>query len=192
MDKKMPELKQIDTLRYKNLTVPVRQVADPNASFHQEPIVCESDLPDDLAKAFFGGWLIGWGSPALHAAYLSDFVLFMAQRGHGMLGNGDWSAVVSKYVLRPSEALEFYRQEIREAVQRFRMANPRVTGAVLRGEDSFDLDLLVDPASPTNVTDIPELQTYLSKLLGIPVNIIVPGSLPQLARATALAEAKPV
>ena len=190
LNKDLPSLKQIDTLQYKNLTVPVWQVADPNAPFHQGPIICESDLPEDLAKAFFGGWQTGAACPAHHTAYMRDFVDCMSRRGHGWYG--DWSAVVAKYVLRPSEALELYRQEIRDAVKHYHLANPRVTGAVLRGQDSLNLDLLVDATSPTNVTDIPELQAYLSKLIGVPVILEVPYSMPKMACATALAEAKPV
>lgn len=190
LEKNIPALKQIDTLQYKNLTVPVMQVSDPDSPFYKGAIILESDLPEDLAKAFFWGWHLGSTCPAPHAAYMHDFVDFMTRRGWGL--SGDWSAVVAQYVWITSEALELHRQEIREAVQRFGMANPRVTGAALRYEDAIDLDLLVDPVSPTIATDLPELQTYLSKLLGVPVNIIVPGSLPQLARATAVAEAKPV
>jgi len=200
LNKDIPTLKQIDTLQYKNLTVPVRQVTDPNSPYHQEPIICESDLPEDLAKAFFGGWLVGAASPADHAAYLRDFAFFMALHGHDRyrmtITGGDWSDVVDKYVPRPSEALELHRQEVREAVQRFGMANPREFGPRLCGADfltrDLTLDLLVDPVSPTVATDLPELETYLSNLLGVPVNIIVPNFLPKFARATALAEAKPV
>jgi predicted nucleotidyltransferase len=48
--------------------------------------------------------------------------------------------------VRPSEALQSKRQEVRELVGRFRTANPRVFGSVLHGVDSetSDLDILVD------------------------------------------------
>jgi uncharacterized protein len=48
--------------------------------------------------------------------------------------------------MRPSIALESKRHAVREAAGRFRAANPRLFGSVLRGTDSedSDLDLLVD------------------------------------------------
>ena len=49
--------------------------------------------------------------------------------------------------MKPSVALDQKRGAVREAASRFRAANPRVFGSVLRGDDrdGSDLDLLVDP-----------------------------------------------
>ena len=49
--------------------------------------------------------------------------------------------------MRPSEALPKHRETIRRLVAEAGMANPRVFGSVLRGEDKedSDLDILVDP-----------------------------------------------
>ena len=48
--------------------------------------------------------------------------------------------------MRPSVVLDMKRSAVREAVGRFRTANPRVFGSVLHGtdRDGSDLDLLVD------------------------------------------------
>jgi len=48
--------------------------------------------------------------------------------------------------MRPSVVLDMKRSAVREAVSRFRTANPRVFGSVLHGtdRDGSDLDLLVD------------------------------------------------
>ena len=47
--------------------------------------------------------------------------------------------------MRPSAVLEMKRVAVREAVGRFRTANPRVFGSVLHGtdQDGSDIDLLV-------------------------------------------------
>ena len=47
--------------------------------------------------------------------------------------------------MRPSVVLDMKRSAVREAVGRFRAANPRVFGSVLHGtdRDGSDLDLLV-------------------------------------------------
>lgn len=48
--------------------------------------------------------------------------------------------------MRPSLALDLKRSAVRETVSRYRVANPRIFGSVLRGTDQegSDLDLLVD------------------------------------------------
>jgi uncharacterized protein len=50
--------------------------------------------------------------------------------------------------MRPSEVLPLHQETIRQLALEAGMANPRVFGSVLRGNDnlSSDLDLLVDPA----------------------------------------------
>lgn len=53
--------------------------------------------------------------------------------------------------MRPSEALEQHRSEIRRVMLENRSPNPRVFGSVLRGEDTeqSDLDLLIEPTRET-------------------------------------------
>ena len=57
--------------------------------------------------------------------------------------------------MRPSVVLDMKRSAVREAVGRFRAANPRVFGSVLHGtdRDSSDLDLLVDALPGATLLD---------------------------------------
>ncbi|OLP05011.1 putative nucleotidyltransferase domain protein [Rhodoferax antarcticus ANT.BR] len=83
---------------------------------------------------------------------------------------------------------------MREAVNRFRTANPRVFGSVLHGTDreDSDLDLLVDALPGATLLDLGGLQDDLESLLGIHVDLLTPGDLPPKFRAKVLAEAQPV
>lgn len=96
--------------------------------------------------------------------------------------------------LKPSVALEANREVVRQAVQRFKAANPRVFGSVLYGTDQegSDLDLLVDPLPGVTLFDLGGLQVVLEELLGIPVDLLTPGDLPLSFRKQALAETEPV
>ncbi len=96
--------------------------------------------------------------------------------------------------MRPSEALARHRDEIRRIVSENRSSNPRVFGSVLRGEDrdGSDLDLLVDPAPETSLMDVARIQGRLELLMGIPVDVLTPLSLPESYRNRVLAEASPV
>lgn len=83
---------------------------------------------------------------------------------------------------------------MREAVNRFRTANPRVFGSVLHGtdRDGSDLDLLVDALPGATLLDLGGLQDDLESLLGIQVDLLTPGDLSPKFRAKVLAEAQPV
>ena len=96
--------------------------------------------------------------------------------------------------MRPSIALERNRSEIRDAAKRFRTANLRFFGSVLKGtdHDGSDLDLLVDALPGTTLFDLGGLQDELESLLGIRVDLRTPADLPQTFRARVLAEALPV
>lgn len=74
---------------------------------------------------------------------------------------------------------------------RFHTDNPRVFGSVVRGDDS-DLDLLVDPQPGATLFDLGGLQLELEEILGVPVDLLTPGDLPQKFRDRVLAEAIPV
>lgn len=58
--------------------------------------------------------------------------------------------------MRPSELLPQHREIIRELVRQAGIANPRIFGSVLHGEDreDSDLDILVDPAPRTSLLDL--------------------------------------
>ena len=96
--------------------------------------------------------------------------------------------------MRPSVVLDMKRNAVRDAVSRFRSANPRVFGSVLYGtdEDGSDLDLLVDALPGATLFDLGGLQDELTSLLGVDVDLLTPEDLPPTFRAKVLAEARPV
>ncbi len=96
--------------------------------------------------------------------------------------------------MRPSIVLDLKRSAIREAVGRFRTANPRIFGSVLHGTDQegSDLDLLVDALPGATLFDLGGLQVELESLLGVHVDLLTPADLPPKFRAKVLAEAQPV
>ena len=96
--------------------------------------------------------------------------------------------------MRPSEALELHREEIRRIVLENRSTNPRVFGSVLHGDDteSSDLDLLIDPTPDTSLMDVASIQGQLEDILGISVDVLTPLSLPNSFRGRVVAEAQPV
>lgn len=93
--------------------------------------------------------------------------------------------------MKPSVALEMNREAIRAAVGRYRTANPRVFGSVLRGEDhkDSDIDILVDALPGLTLFQLGGLQVELEELLGVKVDLLTPKELPQRIRARVLAEA---
>ena len=96
--------------------------------------------------------------------------------------------------MRPSNALQTYRAEIRSVVESHRARNARVFGSVLHGQDTdgSDLDILIDPTPETTLFDIGAIRHELCKLLGVPVDVLTPNALPDRFRAAVLAEARPV
>ncbi|CAD6872245.1 nucleotidyltransferase family protein [Methylomonas fluvii] len=96
--------------------------------------------------------------------------------------------------MRPSEALELHRIEIRRLVESFRATNPRVFGSVLHGTDrnDSDLDLLVDTLDGTTLFDLGGLQVELQDLLTVRVDLVTPGDLPPKWRHQILSEAQPI
>ena len=96
--------------------------------------------------------------------------------------------------MRPSLVIDLKRSAVREAVSRFRVANPRVFGSVLHGtdRDGSDLDLLVDTLPGATLLDLGDLEDELQSLLGVHVDLLTPGDLPPKFRAKVLAEAQPV
>jgi uncharacterized protein len=93
--------------------------------------------------------------------------------------------------MRPSEALPQHRNTIRELVSRAGMANPRVFGSVLRGEDTeeSDLDILVDPAPRASLLAMELLQSRLASVTGVKIDLRTPEEIHPKFRAKVLAEA---
>jgi predicted nucleotidyltransferase len=96
--------------------------------------------------------------------------------------------------LKPSIALERHRDVIRQIVARHHGANPRVFGSVLKGDDrpDSDLDILIDPTPETTLFDIGAIRHELLQTLGVPVDVLTPGALPDKIRDTVLVEAKAI
>jgi predicted nucleotidyltransferase len=94
--------------------------------------------------------------------------------------------------MNPSEALRINRDAVLKAVAARKACNARVFGSVLRGEDreGSDLDILVDPLPGASLFDLGGLQVDLEELLGIPVDLVTSGDLPEKFRNFVLKEAR--
>lgn len=96
--------------------------------------------------------------------------------------------------MRPSEVFERNRELIREVTSRYRVANPRVFGSVLHGddEDGSDIDIVVDILPGTSLFDLTGLQSDLEQALGVPVDVVTSTGLHRFIRDKVLAEAQPI
>lgn len=96
--------------------------------------------------------------------------------------------------MRPSTSLANQRAAIRAATEKFRAANPRIFGSVLKGtdQDGSDLDILVDALPGTTLFDLGGLQVSLEQLLGVRVDVLTPIDLPASFREAVLSEAQPI
>lgn len=94
--------------------------------------------------------------------------------------------------MRPSEALAPHRQAIREMALRHHVREVRIFGSALHGtdEEGSDLDVLVDPTDETTLFDLARIQGGIEALLGVPVDVLTPNSLPDKFREQVLAEAQ--
>ena len=97
--------------------------------------------------------------------------------------------------MNPSDVLKLHREDIRRVVEQCDARNPRVFGSVAQGDDSeeSDLDFLVDPISgKAAFISLIRIQRAPRDLLGVPVEVQIPGSLFGQFREKVLAEAVPV
>ena len=96
--------------------------------------------------------------------------------------------------MRPSQALSQHREAVCLAAARYRVANPRVFGSALHGNDreGSDLDLLVDPLPGATLFDLGGLQDELQELLGVSVDVLTLKDLPIKFRDAVAREAKPL
>jgi len=96
--------------------------------------------------------------------------------------------------MRPSEVFEHNRELIREVASRYAVANPRIFGSVLHGEDreDSDIDIVVDILPATSLFDLTGLQNDLEQALGVRVDIVTSTGLHRFIRDKVLAEAQPV
>lgn len=93
--------------------------------------------------------------------------------------------------MKPSIALNTHRDAIREIVRAHRADNARVFGSVLHAQDieGSDLDILVEPQEDMTLMDVGAIQMKLSDLLGVPVDVLTPGALPESFRHQVMSEA---
>jgi len=96
--------------------------------------------------------------------------------------------------MKPSAALQAYKDLIRQVAARNHACNPRVFGSVLHGTDgdNSDIDLLVDALPGATLFDLGAIQIELEEILGVSVDVLTPGDLPVKYRERVLREAVPV
>lgn len=94
--------------------------------------------------------------------------------------------------VKPSEALDAHRAELRELVTRHGLLGARVFGSVLSGTDTdeSDLDLLVEPGERTGLMALAAFKIEAEKLLGVEVSVVTPNALPGRFRSEVLQWAK--
>lgn len=96
--------------------------------------------------------------------------------------------------MQPSVALRKHRERVLEIARAHRMERLRVFGSVLHGRDrdGSDLDLLVDLPQGTTLFDLVGIGQELRDALGVPVQVLTEGDLPQRIRTRVLREAQPL
>lgn len=97
--------------------------------------------------------------------------------------------------MKPSVALEQKRDAVRATIAKYpTIANPRVFGSVLHGDDteSSDLDILVDALPGTTLFTLGGLQIELENLLGLTVDLVVASELNRRIKDRVLSEARPL
>nr|VFJ51934.1 MAG: hypothetical protein BECKDK2373B_GA0170837_103510 [Candidatus Kentron sp. DK]VFJ53776.1 MAG: hypothetical protein BECKDK2373C_GA0170839_104031 [Candidatus Kentron sp. DK] len=96
--------------------------------------------------------------------------------------------------MKPSIAYHQRREAIRRIVERHHAGNPRVFGSALHGQDTekSDLDILVDTTEETSLFDIGAIRSELKEFLGVDVDVLTPGALPDRWKREVLNEARPI
>ena len=96
--------------------------------------------------------------------------------------------------MKPSIAYQRHRDAIRQIVKRHHAKNPRIFGSVLHGRDTdeSDLDILIDTTEETSLFDVGAIRTELTELLGVEVDVLTPGALPDRWKMEVLKEARAV
>jgi len=96
--------------------------------------------------------------------------------------------------MRPSIPYQQYRNAIRRIVERHHAKNPRIFGSVPHGQDTdeSDLDILIDSTEETSLFDVGAIRSELTELLGVKVDVITSGALPDRWKAEVLTEARAV
>lgn len=81
----------------------------------------------------------------------------------------------------PHEALDRHRHELKELAAQYGLTNLRVFGSVPQGTDTArsDLDLLVTRSPDIGLLTIAEFGFAAERLLGVPVDVVTDGGLPE-------------
>ena len=95
---------------------------------------------------------------------------------------------------KATEIYNLRKVEIKAIASRYPVANIRVFGSVVHGDDNdtSDIDLLVDALPEATLFDLGGLQEELEALLGVKVDLLTPGDLPVRFRDSVISEARPV
>ena len=96
--------------------------------------------------------------------------------------------------MKPSIAYQQHREAIRQIVERHHAKNPRIFGSVLHGQDTdeSDLDILIETTEETSLFDIGAIRAELIELLGVDVDVLTPGALPDRWKMKVLNEAQAI
>ncbi|HED19200.1 MAG TPA: nucleotidyltransferase [Gammaproteobacteria bacterium] len=96
--------------------------------------------------------------------------------------------------MKPSIAYQRHREAIQQIVERHHAKNPRIFGSVLHGQDTeeSDLDIIIDTTEETSLFDVGAIRTELTRLLGVEVDVLTPGALPDRWKMEVLSEARAV
>lgn len=81
----------------------------------------------------------------------------------------------------PHEALETHRSELKRLAAGYGLSNVRVFGSAERGTDTTesDLDILVARSPNVGLLAIAEFTIAAEQLLGVPVDVVTDGGLPE-------------
>ena len=96
--------------------------------------------------------------------------------------------------MKPSIAYQQHREAIRQIVERHHARNPRIFGSVLHDQDTedSDLDIIIETTDETSLFDVGAIRTELTELLGVEVDVLTPGALPDSWKMEVLRKARAV
>ncbi|GHV57476.1 nucleotidyltransferase [Deltaproteobacteria bacterium] len=96
--------------------------------------------------------------------------------------------------VRPSEILARHKDDILAILAKYPLANIRLFGSVLHGDDdeNSDLDLLVDDLPGASIFDFANAEVELQELLACKVDIRTPEDLSPIFREKVVNEARPL
>ncbi|HZG28580.1 MAG TPA: nucleotidyltransferase family protein [Ensifer sp.] len=97
--------------------------------------------------------------------------------------------------MRPSELVRAKAAEIRALTARYpTLVHPRVFGSAARGDDGpdSDIDILVDALDGATLFDLGGLMEELKDLLGVDVDLVTSGQVPESARQRIFSEAREI